>query len=75
MRNKYKIVIRKSEGKRPHGKPRHRWEDKIRIDLREIGWEDVDWMHLTWERDPWWTLVNSVMNIQVPQKARDFMTS
>jgi len=36
------------------------------MDLREIGWEDVDWMHLAWDRDQWQTLVNMVMNLQVP---------
>jgi hypothetical protein len=43
-------------------RPRHRREDNIRIDLRETGWEGVDWMHLVQDRDNWWTLVNTVMN-------------
>jgi hypothetical protein len=42
MRNVYKILVRKSEGKRPFGRPKHRWKDNIRMDLKEIGWESVD---------------------------------
>jgi hypothetical protein len=41
-----KILVGKPEGKRPLGRPRHRWKDNIRMDLREIGWQDMDWMHL-----------------------------
>jgi hypothetical protein len=46
MRNIYKILVKKCEGNRPLERPRHRWENKIRLDLREIGWEGVDWIHL-----------------------------
>jgi len=42
----YKILVGKPEGKRPLGRPRRRWEDNIRMDLKELGWEGVDWMHL-----------------------------
>jgi hypothetical protein len=42
MSNAYRILVRKPEGKRPHGKPRHRWKDYIKVDLREIRWESVD---------------------------------
>jgi hypothetical protein len=59
-------LVRKLEGKRPLGRPRCRWEDNIRMDLREIGWEGVDWMHLVNLRDHWWALVNMVMNLWVP---------
>jgi hypothetical protein len=45
------ISVRKYEGKRQLGRPRHRWEDNIRMDLREIGWEGVDWMHLAHDKD------------------------
>jgi hypothetical protein len=51
MRNAYKILVRKPDGKRPLGRSRHRWEDNIRVDLREIGWKDVDWIHLAQDRD------------------------
>jgi len=49
--------------KRPVGRPRRRWEDNIRMDYREIGREDVDWMHLSPDRDQWWALMNTVMNL------------
>jgi hypothetical protein len=47
MRNAYNILSGKPEGNRPLGRPRHRWEDNIRMDLKEIGWEGVNWIHLT----------------------------
>jgi hypothetical protein len=59
MRSAYKILVGKYEGKRPFGRPRHRWECNIRMDLWEIRWKDVDWIHLTQHRDQWWSLVNS----------------
>jgi hypothetical protein len=43
----YNILVGKPGRKTSHGRPRHRWEDNIRIDLKEIAWEDVDWMHLS----------------------------
>jgi hypothetical protein len=51
------------------------WDDNIRIDLRETGWEGVDWMHLTQDRDQWRGLVNMVMNIRVPYKVGKFLTA
>jgi hypothetical protein len=66
MRNAYNILVGKLEGKRPLGRPRRRWEDNIRMDLREIGWEGVDWMHLAQDRDKWRARVNRVMNLRVP---------
>jgi hypothetical protein len=45
---------------------RCRWEDNIKMDLREIGWEGVDWMHLAWDRDHWRAVVNTIMNLRVP---------
>jgi hypothetical protein len=51
MRNAYNILVRKHEGKRPLGRPRCRWEDSIRMDLREIGWGVVDWMNLIQNKD------------------------
>jgi hypothetical protein len=55
----------KSEGKRPLGRPRRRWEDGIRMDLREIGWGSVNWIQLAQDRDRWRVLVNAVMNLRV----------
>jgi len=53
IRNAYNILVGKSEGKRPRGRPRSRWEDNIRMDLREIGWDDVDWIRVAQNRDQW----------------------
>jgi hypothetical protein len=65
-RNAYRLLVRKSEGKRPMGRPRRRWMDNIRIDLVEVGWGDVDWIGLVQDRGRWRALVNSVLNIRVP---------
>jgi hypothetical protein len=65
MGHAYIILVRKPEGKRPLQKPRHRWEDNIRLDLREIGWEIVDWIHLAQGEVKWQSLVNKVMNLQI----------
>jgi hypothetical protein len=55
----------KPEGKRPLGRPGRRWEDGIRMDLREIGWGRVDWIQLAQDRNRWRALVNTVMNLRV----------
>jgi hypothetical protein len=60
------ILVRRTEGKRPLGRPRRRWEDIIKMDLKEIGFGDVDWIHLAQDKDGWWALVNTVMNLWVP---------
>jgi hypothetical protein len=65
-RNAYRILVRKPEGKRPLGRSRRRWEDSIRMDLREIGWGSMDWIDLAQDRDQWRALVNTVMNVRVP---------
>jgi hypothetical protein len=64
-RNAYRILVEKLEGKRPLGRPRCRWVDNIKIGLREIGWDDMDWMDLVQDRDQWRALVNTVMNLRV----------
>jgi hypothetical protein len=64
-RNVYRVLMGKPEGKRPLGRPRHRWEDGIRMYLKEIGWVNVDWIQLAQDRDQWWALVNAVKNVQV----------
>jgi hypothetical protein len=66
MRNAYSNLVGKSEGKKPVGRPRRRWENNIRMNRREIGWEDVDSMHLAQDRDQWRGLVNTVMKLWVP---------
>jgi hypothetical protein len=65
IRNAYRVLIGKPEGKRQLGIPRRRWGDSIWTGLREIGWEAVDWIHLVVDRDQWWALVNTVMNLLV----------
>jgi hypothetical protein len=58
--------MRKPEGKRPIGRPRHGWVDNIKMDLREIGWVSIDWIDLAQDTDQWRSLVNTVMNLRVP---------
>jgi hypothetical protein len=65
-RNAYRILVGKPEGKRPLGRPRRRWVDNIKIDVREIGWDDIDLINLAQDRDRWRALVNTVMNFRVP---------
>jgi hypothetical protein len=65
-RNAYRIMVGKPEGKRPLGRPRRTWVDNIKIDLREIGWNGMDWIDLAQDRDQWNALVNTVMNLRVP---------
>jgi hypothetical protein len=57
------------------GRPRRTWEDNIRMDLKEIWWEGVDWIHLAQDRNPWRGLVNTVKNHCVPRKLENFLTS
>jgi hypothetical protein len=64
-RNAY-MILGKPEGKRPLGRPRRRWVDNIKVDLREIGWDGMDWIDLAQNRDQWRALVNTVMNLRVP---------
>jgi hypothetical protein len=63
--NVYRVLIGKPEGKRPLGGPWRRWENGIRMDLRETGWGSADWIHLAQDRDRWRALVNMVMNLRV----------
>jgi hypothetical protein len=65
-RNACRILVGKPEGKRPPGRPRRRCVDNIKMDLREIGWDEVDRMDMTQDRDQWGALVNTVLNIRVP---------
>jgi hypothetical protein len=64
--NAYRILVGKSVGKRPLGRPRHMWERNIRMDLREIGWGGMDWIYLAQDRDQGRALVNTSMNLRVP---------
>jgi len=58
------FLVGKPEGKRPFGRPGHRWENNIKTDLQEVG-RGIDWIELAQDRDRWWTVVNAVMNLQV----------
>jgi hypothetical protein len=64
-RNLYRVLMGKPERKRLFGKPRRRWEVEIKMDLREIGWGDVEWIRLAQDRDRWRAVVNAVMNLRV----------
>jgi hypothetical protein len=64
VRKVYRVLVGKLEGKRPLGRPRLRWVDGIRVDLKDIGWEDVDWIRLAQYRYRWRTVVNVVMNLR-----------
>ena len=65
-RGVYGVLVGKSEGKRPLGRPRLRWEDNIQMDLQEVGCGSMDWIELAQDRDRWRALVNVVMNFRVP---------
>jgi len=65
-RGVYRVLVGKPEGRRPLGRPRRRWEDNIRMDLREVEYGCVDWMELAQDRDRWCALVSAVMNLRVP---------
>jgi hypothetical protein len=66
VRGAYNILVGKPEGRRPLGRPRRTWEDNIKTDLREIGCESLNLIHLAQDRAPWRAPVNTVMNLLVP---------
>ena len=65
-RNAYRVLVGRPEGKRPLGRPRRRWEDNIKMDLREVGYDDRDWINLAQDRDRWRAYVRAAMNLRVP---------
>jgi hypothetical protein len=65
-RGVYRVLERRPEVRRPLGRPRHRWEDNIRMDLQEVGCGGWDWIGLAQDRDRWRAIVNAVMNLRVP---------
>jgi len=64
-RGAYRFLVGKPEGKRPLGRPRHRWEENIKLDLQEVGCRGMNWIELAQDRDRWRALVNAVMNLRV----------
>jgi hypothetical protein len=64
-RGVYRVLVGKPEGNRPLGRPRHRWEDNIKMDLREVGYWGLDWIRLAQDRDRRLALVNAVLNFWV----------
>jgi hypothetical protein len=66
MINSYNILVGKPEGKRPFGRSRLGMEDNIRMNLRELRWEDVDWVHFSKDTYQWRPVVNIVMNLRAP---------
>jgi hypothetical protein len=65
-RDVYRVLVGSPEGKRPRGIPRHRWEDNIKMDLREIGIDETNWIQLAQDRVQWRAFVNTVINLRVP---------
>ena len=66
FRNAYRVLVGKPETKRSLGRPRHTWEDNIKMDLKEVGCDPRDWIALAEDSDQWWAYVRAVMNLQVP---------
>jgi len=65
-RGVYRVLVGKSDGKRPLAKSKPRWEGNIKMDHQEVGCGSTNWIELAQDRDRWWTLVNAVMNLRVP---------
>jgi hypothetical protein len=65
-KNAHRILVGKLEGKRLLGGPRRKWVGNIKLDLREKSWDGVNWIDLAWDRDQWRSLLNTVINLQVP---------
>ena len=65
-RGMYRVLVGKPGGKRPMGRPRHRWEDNIKMDLQEVGCGGMDWIELAQDRDRWQGVLNAVVNFRVP---------
>jgi len=62
----YMVLVQKPEGKRPLGRPRHRWDNNIKMDLQEVGCGGMDWTELALDKDRWQALVSGVRNLQIP---------
>jgi hypothetical protein len=69
----YSVLVGRPEGKRPLGRHRRRWEDNIKIDLREIGIDGANWIQLAQDRAQWRAVVNTVMNLRVPYRMQNIV--
>jgi len=65
-RGVYRVLVGKPEVKKPVGRPRHRWEDNIKMDVQEVGCGGIDWIKLAQDRDRLRALLNAIMNLRVP---------
>jgi hypothetical protein len=74
-RNAYRILVGKPEGNRPLGRPRCRWVNNIKMDLRVTGWDGMDWIDLAQDGERWRALVNTVMNHRIKENAWKFLSS
>jgi hypothetical protein len=74
-RSVYRNLVRKPEEKRPLRRPKRRWRNNIKMDIRDVGCGVIGWIDMAQERDWWRALVNAVMNLRVPQNAGNFLTS
>ena len=72
-RGMYRLLVGRPGGKRPMGRPRHRWEDNIKVDLQEVGCGSMDWISVAQDRDTWRALVNAVMNPSGSIKCGEFI--
>jgi hypothetical protein len=72
-RGAYWVLVGRPEGRRQLERPRSRWEDNIKMDLREVGW-DMDWIHLAQGRDRWWAVANAGMNLHILLNAGNSLT-
>jgi hypothetical protein len=70
-----RVLVGKSEGKRPLGRPSCRWEDNVKMDLQEVGVGGMGWIDLAEDRDRWWALLIALVNLWVPYNTGNFLTS
>jgi hypothetical protein len=74
-RGAYRVLVEKSEVRRPLGRPTRRWEDNIKMDLIGVRWGSMEWMDVAQDMDKWRTFVNAVMNLRFPHSAGTFLCS
>jgi hypothetical protein len=73
-RNTYGVLMGAPEEREPLGRPRHRWKNGIKMNIRAIDWGNMDWIHLVQDRNQWRTLMNMVISFRVPQNVGKFLT-